>query len=766
MDRTTARKIKTKLLALLSAATLSMLATGTAMALTGEPIPFDNFAAGDQGLVPMASGNVDTTGAINGQITADCPTDLYGPGTVSCMDSVASDGMLQRQITVSGSGDATYDGTYVQFILIDNGASGNPSANYFSTDHGSLNFIGEDFVKMNNRGEGLASKQTIIESKFDTSTLVEDRFSVSTKYKYGWARGTSGLDDVWVNIDQNISALQYDGDITTGGAYGDATMATELFNETISVISDGPALTNTRVDIGQDMQLLGGGSGDAVQKFKHTRVTGAAYVNLSSDDFFGLLNGNPVLPGGTNGGNLTWAIGDELAATWVAYLSDGSFNADFGLTRYENLNNATETEKVSVNPGDLNNLEAGGGLYSYTSTGVPALDAILVGYDGQPLWNMIWRSLGASMYEPLYNPAQLVSYVNPVSMTDYSVQFASPVMGASNPDYIPNTSPTLPAASPGNFNPTDADYNNWIVTNGVFSGVACPLAADSCAPVPVVNEDGLFQREFIVNGVAYMQTIIVADGTVSGDPTITDHSAGYLAFRNETFVKVDNNVGGSTGIAARTQIDDYNPDVTYQAASPVTTDLPVDAGTFIQQTALNSGWANQGSVAGAVDPRIKVHQTYEVIDPTQIGAVSMYEEFNMETGTDQNNKKIEHYSKVGTREGAGGYAQPIEFKSVTVTGAYQNTESLVGDPFTMVADGTILAPTGDSLLWSKGDALQATWIGGEYATFSPTVSIVGTTSFANLTTAERIAYTSQVSPPDPDASWLTDPFGPVPSYIP
>ena len=755
--------IKKRIITLLSAGLLTSMVSGTAFALSGEPIPFDNFAAGDVGIVTGVGGAIDTTGAVNGQITADCPTDLYGAGTVTCQDSVASDGMLQRQITVSGSADPTYDGTYIHFILIDNGASGDPSGSYFSTEHGSLNFIGEDFVKMNNRGEGIATKQTIIESKFDDTTFVEDRFAVSTTYKMGWARATSGLDDVWVDIVQSMSEIQYDGDITTGGAYGDATMATELFNEDVKMVSDGPALTNTIVDISQRMQLIDeNNDGDAVQKFKHTRVTGAAYVNLSSDDFFGLINGNPLLPGGTNSGNLIWNVGDEMAATWVSFLDDGTYNSDFALTRYENKTAATETELVAVNPGSPDQLEAGGGLYSYSPTGLPALDAILVLYDGEPLWDLVWRSTGMSTYESLFKPAELNSYVNPVSMTDYSVQAPSVVVGAGNLDYEPNSDSTLPAQVVGDFNPTDSDYNNWTVTNGVFSGVACPVAADYCA-APSVNEDGMFQREFVVNGVTYYQTIMVADGTVTGDPTVADFDPGYITFRNESYVKADDS---GSGIASRMRIAEHNPDTSYQSGSTATVDMPTDGGDFTQSAAMNVGWANQGSVGGVPDPVLKVNQTLSVTDALQIGAVSMYEQFDMERGLTESDRKIVHSSNVGTREGAGGFAQPIQFRSVTLRGSYQDTESLVGDPFTMVGDGTLAVPTGPQLLWAKGDTLQATWVGGEYSTFSPTVSIVGTTSFANLTASERIAYTSMVSPPDPDQSWLVDPFGPIPVYTP
>ncbi len=200
---------------------------------------------------------------------------------------------MQREITVTGSG-GDFDGTYMQFIITDTGATGDAAASAFSTARGNLNFTNEDFIKINNRGGGLASKQTIIESKFDSATLIEDRFSATTTYKTGWAQGFGKI-DVWVDILQNTSQLKYDGD------KGVAASAYELYDETAVVQGDGPSTDNTRVEVSQRLYLEGtpGAGGDAIQKFKYTRISGV-YTDAATDMFGGLINPNPLLPGGTN----------------------------------------------------------------------------------------------------------------------------------------------------------------------------------------------------------------------------------------------------------------------------------------------------------------------------------------------------------------------------------------------------------------------------------------------------------------------------------
>ena len=309
-----------------------LVITGRTWAV-GAPLAFDQFQVGD-------TGSLATVGNVAGEITADCTASTYFTNqgaAVSCGEATLSNGMLQRQVTVSGGGVAL-DGTYIQFIITEPGAEGDATATPFTTERGSLYFTNEDFIKMNNRGDGLASKQTILDTSFDGTTNTEERFLNVVAYNVGWANGTT---DPWVDITQDLTQLRYDDTPAL------ATMAKELMNEHVNIISDGinpsPVFDDTRVEISQRMTMEDehtvDPSNDGIQKFKHTRLSGK-YNTTGTDLQAGSIkiNWNPLLPGGSNGGNIGWYANDSLAATWIGYEQlDPSFSNIFGFTSFENL---------------------------------------------------------------------------------------------------------------------------------------------------------------------------------------------------------------------------------------------------------------------------------------------------------------------------------------------------------------------------------------------------------------------------------------------
>jgi len=726
MIATTLKKYSIKPSAILIAY-LSLSTPGTVFAISGEPLAFDQFTAA------------------NGTITAACDAWVNGNGdaiTPTCGIETISDGMLQREVQIN-SADPDFNGTYIQFIMIEEGASGDAAASSFSTARGSLYFTGEDFVKMNNRGDGIASKQTIIQSKFDDTTFVEDRFDVTTEFKMGWANGTGSFNP-WVDILQQESLIQYDNTKLL------ATTATEFFDETVSIKSvDGVGFTNSKIEIDQRMDLTDDTTGTAniSQKFKHARA-GGFYVDVGSDAFGGLINGNPILPGGTNGGVLDWNAFEEVAATWVGFIytdPNSAIDVIFGNTRFENLSAVTGNILTSLVSLDTAEAMGGGGG--------------------------VWEDTIVQSGDPMFGYVEAMADITAIIMTDFTVMDPVKLMGAANLNYIANSDPTLPAVVSDAFNPVDADYNNWTVAGGVFSGVTCPVFADYCMP-PTINEQGLYQQTVVVAGVRYFHTIMVGDENATGDPTLANFAVNSIGFTNETYVKATNGVGD--GIASRLHIAERGTNTGYIPQSTLFTDMPEDAGDFITDVRMNSGWANRGSVdigGGIFEPDavIAINQSLFVLDNLAIGAVSLDEQFSLERGATEADVRMSNFSRIGTREGALGFVEPIHFKTVTVTGAYQNTESLAGDPFTMVADGTLGTPTGSSLTWAAGDALKATWMGGVYASDQPlTLNTIGTTGFTNLTSSERAFYTTTIAPPNPDASWGTvvDPFGPAPTYPP
>jgi len=735
------------------AATASMLlASGTASAVSGEPLLFDQYTV------------------TNGAISAACPDIVKGTITVTttCSTPTISDGMLQREVVVTGSGDPSYDGTYIQFILTESGASGDASADYYSTARGSLYFTGEDFIKMNNRGAGIATKQTILQSDFNDVTFREDRFDLTTLFKMGWAQG-GGTADPWLDMTQNTSQMQYDGDKLS------ATSAYELFNESMVLKSDATGTDHTFLEMSQrvlmeeDNPLLNG-----TQKFKRSRVSGVYndqgtdsggttfYINTTTFQLCAvqppdpvppgcvsvtspLINGNPLLPMGTNGGEVIWAAGDTVEATWIGMDAPAVVGSIFGLTRYENITQNT------LQPGDspvsqyvsFTSAEAGGALGA---------------------WDAIQNQAG----DPLFGHAEAMADVTPVSITDFAVMSPTVLMGAANPDYIANSDPTL-VSLPGAVTITDTDYDLWTVENGVFTA-SCPTWADSCATY-TINEGGVYQRWITAGGEQYLQTILVDDGGKAGvlDPTAPDFAANSLGFRMETFVKA----GAGDGIASQMHMAEAYTGPAFNT-QPTSFDMPNDAGDHLYNVTLNLGWANRGSLFvardmdgnGSIDPgegiiephaAVAIDQSFQVEEAIQTDTTSMLEQFSLERGQSQADKRITMYSKVGTQI---GFVDPIEFRSVTVTGEYQRTARAdVPDPFMLPGNST-------DITWVAGDALQATWLAGEYGT-NPSIPVtqVASTSFRNLTTGEAIAYTEIGTPPPlyPD-NWLVDPFLEAPIY--
>ena len=473
---------------------------------------------------------------------------------------------------------------------------------------------------------------------------------------------------------------------------------------------------------------------------------------------------------------------EEVAATWVGVEAVNPVAATidrlFGFTKYENLSHTSGNILTSLT--SFTSPEAGGSLGA---------------------WDAIYN-INTGL--PLFGHAEAMADVPTVTMTDASVMNPAVFLGSANLDYIANSDPALTPQSTDALNLTEADYNQWTVTNGVFTVVACPATADFCA-APSVNEDGLYQRVVVVDGVQYYQTILVADGTTTGVAAVqykdklVETSPGVweveqketfpgsgiwvnvqvvdnfaptaLAFKNETFIKADDGASGS-GIASRMHLAERGTDTAYLGAA-TSVDMPGSAGDFTTDVAMNTGWANRGSVfvardmdgngiidtgEGITEPHatIAIEQGLYVEDNIQTDAVSMADLFTLERGATPADRRMTISNRTGTQI---GFVNPIKFNSVTVSGAYQRTARAdIADPF-------MLPGNSSDLTWSAGDALQATWLAAQYGT-NPLVSVseFGTTSFVNRTTGERITYTDVDTLPVSPDNWLIDPFLAEPSY--
>lgn len=646
-------------LRLVLAGCLNGVIISTAVA-AGPPIPFDGFT-------------VDS-----GDISASCPTGPSGV-TITCKIGVADDGMLQREITISGAAPSV-NGTYIQFIVTDPGVTGDPLADPFSSARDSLNFTNEDFVKMNNRQGGIASKQTIIDSTFTAPTL-EDRFVNTFKYDFGWAQNNA---NPWVDISQDISQVDYSSDPFN---------PVETMASATNITSNGTGFTdNLRVALAQTVDLSEATEGNGSQGFKYVKSAGAYQPLFNPID--------PILPGGTNGGSVTWAAFDELRGMWLGQSFDNG-GADgptvLGITQYSapdpNFGVMTSTKLTSFS------------------------DAAAVN------WNLLSASLGAVPTLP----------ASPVLVAP---TFASLGPDLLAPSIAPGSAPTTTTTPVGL--PVDA-YNDWTVTDGVFTA-GCSGAGVECAP-PVVNEGGVYQRLVSRDGVEYYQTI-VTDTNATGDPNTSDFSPGYLAFRAESFVR-RGATAGNGGIASVQHIAEQ--DLAYMTQTPGL--LPSTGGQFSYNVALRTGTFN----GGPLDPRVVVDQRVMVPEENYIQTSSMDTIFHLEQGAASNDKVMYQSSAVGTVTGPGGFKNPVMFATATVQGVFQDTTHTLADP-------DLLPNENGDIAWAQYDAIQATWVGGEYIATDPFApSIVATTSYTNLSTGDRIEGTNvNQSPPDPE-TW-TSPF--------
>ncbi|MFQ5488325.1 MAG: hypothetical protein ACE5ET_07790, partial [Gammaproteobacteria bacterium] len=653
-------------------------------ALAAPPIPFDGYTvnSGDITAVPCP--------AYSG-VTITC-------GSLSDPTTVVSDGMLQRQITFSGAGPAI-DGTYIQFIITEPGVTGDAAANPFTSARGNLLFTNEDFVKMHGRSAGISSKQAIIESDFVNPDL-ENRFVNITEYEYGPWANTSSIYP-WVKVQQEITQVDY----TNYNASIDPN-PTVLFSSTADLNSNGNGFTdNFKIELAQMVDMTDT-SGYGVQGFQYVNAKGQYQTSSNTTD--------PLLPGGTNGGSVTWNAGDEVSAMWIGQnLAGGapSGASNFGFTKY------TAVSTVGFIPSLMSSA-----LTSFTST--------------DPVnWNLLSPS---------------VFGLPPALPTGTTYATASAAVAAPDP-----IAPTLPAGSPpvGTTTPVTlpVNYYGWTVSNGVFTLDPCPLGV-YCG-TPIVNEGGLLQRIVSSGGVDYIQTI-VTDPNATGDPNNGDFIANSLAFKSENFVRIGTMGGGGGGIGSgvASTLHIAEQDLAYVTQVPGT--LPTTGGQFAYNTELKTGWAN----GGPLDPRIAVDQRILVPDTNFPDVSSTDYTFTLKQGQSDTDKMFAFSDVVGTVTGGNGFDNPIVFKSEMRSGAFQNNTRTLTDP-------ALLPSTGGNIAWNAGEAIQVTWIGGEYVTpdpFGP--SRVSTVSYTNLSTGDRTAATRRdVSPPNPE-TWV-DPFTqPPPTY--
>ena len=678
---------------------LVLLATSFVLmdtALATTPLPFYSFTV---------------SGTNGGEVSADCTSAFTGIGvTAVCGIETLDNGFLQREVVVSGytGANASLNGRYIQFIVTEPGVSGDAGADPFSLERGNLLFSNQDFVKMNNRGEGLSSKLTLIES---TTSLInpdiENRFVSSHTFNIGAWATAGGMP--FMDTTQEITQVDYSG-----------VDPLEVFSTSAEIISResqlGSSSTSKDISLAQFVDMTTE-QGSGAQRFQFKEVNRLYQGTTRTGD-------GSLLPGGTNGGDISWGSNDKLTATWVGQtLTTDSVEGDtvFGHTRYQNLTSAQETELTSQT------------------------DAEAQGWTLGPFGSVA----------SITDPTPIVAATNPVMYTPPSL---------IQPTIAPGTASTDPTVFT-----LPIQYNDWEVTDGIFYNVGCPGGGAICYP-PIVNEGGLYQRLVVIAGVEYVQTIIT-DSNATGDGAVTTpFAANSLGFKNETIVRRDQLTGG--GVAGILHIAEQ--DNAYQNNFNANSPLPSTAGEFVYDSKIKTGWAH----GGPLDATLTVDQRITIPEFGIIGGSGIENIFHLENGETQADKKM----AITTAVGWSNWSFPIMFSTSKVQGAFQNTSHTAGAPDLLPGNvGDISWSEGDAI---QATWMGARYV--VFDPFSDVA--IRSTSYTNLSTGERTENTirptnnvmlvnlnpeSWVDPfatydpsaPDPTYPGLTNTYTPT-SYVP
>ncbi len=643
--------------------------------LAAQPLGFDNWTANNGAITPTSC----PVGAVCGTPTVD-------------------NGFMMRQVSVGGA-------TYFQFILTEAGVTGDPTADPFSAARGNLAFTNEDIVMTNRPAgsyiSGLASKVSITESTFPDATT-ENRFVYNAVTNMGGEvdpllhprTGTVGQ-AFNVVVHNDIAVVDYSG-----------TSPTEIFKSTADLNVYQPYAAGAQASQAQDKsftQYVDMGNGQE-QNFKQRTISG--YLQTSDR---ALDASNPLLPGGTNGGDVAWgglntlntsfAKLDEIKATWVGQDAPtdalgNSFGDPFGHTAYQ-VGTAA--------------------LFPPIALGNTALSRL--------------GNASPGSWDPVFGATPTMTANHTVAPT------ATPPAAA-----LPTGTflPTTPLVGTGVAGPPVA-YNEWTVSGGAVAlDLPCPPTADSCG-APITTGTGLLQREITVAGIKYFQTII-ADTTATGDPRVAAFGSGGLGFSSENFIRQNS----SEGLASRSTL-------------AVLENLPGGSGATARtaiSTVLNTGWA-QG---GAADPTMVLNQAV-----SSDANVSYFKSsFDMKVAKDQSKDLYMEY-RVGEILGLW----PLTWATRIVQGGFQNTSRIAGAGTPLLAAGS----NGGDIGWAPGEAIQVTWNGANYQTFDAATPFhyVNTLSYKNLVTgastssAKLLFGSAQFPAPNPE-SWI-NPFGAAPAWV-
>jgi len=271
-------------------ATLSFLSTH---GMANGPTPFDQWSV------------------TNGVIDASATCNAAG---VSCTVVSQDDGFLQQQVT-------TANGSYIQMILTEPGASGTA---------GTLGFASENFTPTNNLTGWDINSQQIIR---DPNQGFEQIAKID-RVPFNDANNTL-VNLLHVDLQQTLVDDEFDSSFN--------------IKKDEALLSTGEIFTGKSTDIKQNLVAATNNSPTGIKATFDTRIRSGWKLSNNND----ALQIDPFAPAGDatlNKDTLAWSDGDTVASIWLSQYNDELMNGAFASQQVSNRSNDISIKNTRINP--------------------------------------------------------------------------------------------------------------------------------------------------------------------------------------------------------------------------------------------------------------------------------------------------------------------------------------------------------------------------------------------------------------------------------
>lgn len=258
----------------------------------------------------------DSWSVSSGTITVTCPSGF------TCETVSEGDGFKQVQWT-----DNTTNDTFIQTIITDQNASGDPPGGGTPVPYSD-----ESFIQLGNVN-GIMSKQHSLQEDVDsgTSTVIAS-FETTSDIRTGWANTAPDASNPNMAVTQTFSN---EGDATVTGDEFDSNFSVKIIHDSSGAVQDRSMSIDQTAGLGDGSTDSTDAQRYVLEQRKGAFTTTASDMTLDASSF-------DSTGAALNGGTVDWASGDEVMLRWIGQrVNTGSQGVSvFG---FEGITNAAST---------------------------------------------------------------------------------------------------------------------------------------------------------------------------------------------------------------------------------------------------------------------------------------------------------------------------------------------------------------------------------------------------------------------------------------